>query len=145
MHVAVPGRTPPPPPLKPRPHPRIPMACLLRPTRAHPGGIFLLSRNPLEVYVSFLKRSGPVIPHMEAAPGCFPGRPPPPLDHVHPGSPPLTALVWHREAQYEAPWRTGLLGECPGGGGGRLGINLARMCVSKSESYGSLFGFKRMK
>ena len=32
-----------------------------------------------------------------------------------------------------------------GGGGGRLGINLARMCVSKSEGYGSLFGFKRMK
>ena len=31
------------------------------------------------------------------------------------------------------------------GGGGRLGINLDRMCVSKSEGYGSLFGFKRMK
>ena len=29
--------------------------------------------------------------------------------------------------------------------GGRLGINLARMCVSKSEGYGSLFGFKRME
>ena len=29
--------------------------------------------------------------------------------------------------------------------GGRLGNNLARMCVSKREGYGSLFGFKRMK
>ena len=29
--------------------------------------------------------------------------------------------------------------------GGRLVINLARMCVSKSEGYGSLSGFKRMK
>ena len=28
------------------------------------------------------------------------------------------------------------------GGGGRLGMNHARMCVSKSEGYGSLFGFK---
>ena len=27
-------------------------------------------------------------------------------------------------------------------GGGRLGINHARMCVSKSEGYGSLFSFK---
>ena len=30
----------------------------------------------------------------------------------------------------------------PGGGGGRLGINHARMCVSKCEGYGSLFSFK---
>ena len=29
-----------------------------------------------------------------------------------------------------------------GGGGVRLGINLARMCVSKSEGYGSLFSVK---
>ena len=37
-----------------------------------------------------------------------------------------------------------LLLHYPGaGGGGELGINRARMCVSKiSEGYGSLFGFK---
>ena len=29
-----------------------------------------------------------------------------------------------------------------GGGGGRLGSNYARMCVSKSEGHGSLYGFK---
>ena len=29
-----------------------------------------------------------------------------------------------------------------GGGGGRLGINHARICVLKSEGYGSFFGFK---
>ena len=28
------------------------------------------------------------------------------------------------------------------GGGGRLGINYARMCVSKGEGYGSFFGVK---
>ena len=28
------------------------------------------------------------------------------------------------------------------GGGGRFGINHARMCVSRSEGYGSLFSFK---
>ena len=35
-------------------------------------------------------------------------------------------------------------GSVPGGGGGGevLGINHARMCVSESEGYGSLFGFK---
>ena len=29
-----------------------------------------------------------------------------------------------------------------GGGGGRLGLNHARMCVSKSEVNGFFFGFK---
>ena len=33
----------------------------------------------------------------------------------------------------------------PGGGGGRLGSNYARMCVSKSEGHGSFFGFKGVK
>ena len=28
------------------------------------------------------------------------------------------------------------------GGGGRLGFNFTRMCVSKSEGHGSFFGFK---
>ena len=34
-----------------------------------------------------------------------------------------------------------VIGGVPGGGG-RLGMNHASMCVSKSEGYGSFFGFK---
>ena len=31
------------------------------------------------------------------------------------------------------------------GGGGRLGCNYARICVSKSEGHGSFWGFKGVK